>query len=163
MNKKLLVGFQINIDVNINPFNDEDINIKLLNKIRKFSQKHFNVCHTIYIERDKIQLFCTTKDEEVPLKSRGKDNLTKNLIKNVSEKYEDLFFKGDYKEIRFEVYSMYFKFREIEFYIYKDGSFYVSKELCNTKLWYDYYGEFQSEIGDCMGCSKCILEDDILF
>ncbi len=157
MNKKLLVGFELCIDDNLNVFNEKDINMRLLNRILNFSQKHFNVNHTIYVENSKIQLFCTTENIEVPLKSRGRDESTKALIKSVKEKYSSLFFQEKYRHVDFEINPIYFAFKEGQFFIYKYGVLTESRELCNTSLWYEYYSKYQYEVDCCHYCNKCKL------
>lgn len=154
MNKKLLVGFELCIDMNLNLFNNHDINMRLLNKIRSFSDEYFDVKHTIFVENDKIQIFCTNEIIEVGLKSRGRDEISKALVKAVYEKYYGMFFKEKYRHISFEINPMYFTFKDGDFFTYKYDKLWKATELNNTDLWYEYYSKFQYEVDNCC-CYNC--------
>lgn len=149
MDKKLLVGFELCIDINFNLVNNHDINIDLLNKIRSFSQEYFNVRHTIYVESDKIQIFCITKTTEVPLRSRGGDEISKGLVKLVQEKYFDMFFYKRCRHIIFQINPLYFIVKDGDFFTYKHNRLYKIAELSNTDLWYEYYSKFQYKVYTC--------------
>lgn len=154
MNKKLLVGFELCIDMNLNLFNNHDINMRLLNKIRNFSQENIDVRQTIYVGNDKIQILCTTETAEAPLKSRVRDEVSKALVKAVQGKYYNMFFKKKYRDIRFEINPIYFTFSDGKFFYYKYDKLCEATELNNTDLWYEYYSKFQYEVDTCY-CHKC--------
>lgn len=154
MDAKYLIGFELSIDINLNLFNNHDINIELLNKIVSFAKDNFDIRHTIYVENEKIQIFCVTETTEVMLRSRGRDEISKALIKSVQEKYQNMFFKDEYNHIRFEISPMYFVIRYGRFFIGKYNSLNEASELDNTDLWYEYYAKYQCEVDTCC-CYNC--------
>lgn len=149
MNKKLLIGFEISLEV-YNFGQDKFLNFDLFQKVREFSHKYFKVKHASFVESQEMNLFCFIDSVEVPLKSRGKDKDTKSLI-NMAKKIYYLFFLDLGLEwILYRIKPLYYTFLdEGKFLIHEFGLLKPLDKLANTVVEMEYYGDYYNEIYKC--------------
>lgn len=164
MNTKYLIGFELYL-MQDSYFEDEQkLSFELVQEIRKFFMKYYNVRHVRLNENSEAELCLTIEPIEVKLTSTGNDKVFKKITKNFENIYSKLCVEFDCKQFLSLLSPIYFTISP-GYFVIKDERLTINRE-CFADLDVElndvgmgYYNEiFKEDIEKCREyCPKYIM------
>lgn len=148
MNKKILVGFEIIVDMSTQIFESNEFSTLVLQKLLELSNKNYMTIDVQYDKGREIRIYCNDGEQEVPLLSRGCDGISEEYTLNVYYKYRKLLSKMGTKSTWVQVNPIYFIFSRKKLMLYRPYDIGMQRifKLEYDEIWDKYHSRHFSEI-----------------
>ncbi|APC38889.1 hypothetical protein [Clostridium estertheticum] len=153
MNKKYLIGFELQVRATNDHDKKAKISFEFIQDLRRFLMNNIKISLTKFEEREEVHMYATINPKEVPLISTGEDKITSEMIDDFeyiysefSKEFYQTYENGGSGYVSYSINPMYFIVKHGDVVIYRNYNLEVYKGLNGTIIWKDFNEVFKQQV-----------------